>query len=130
MASEMIWTSSCRGTCTKAARGRRLPNPDGFLRPPEVGQKDQGLAVNLLQNQSAAGEHLGDGLLDRSFLHPEQLRRRKLQLLQREGAVTVRGRLQQHVVNARLCPVEGVARNPDPLGDLVGGGEADPAEFG
>ena len=43
--------------------------------------------------------------------------------------MTVRGRLQKDVVDARPCPVDRVSRNPDPLRDLIGGGETDPVDI-
>jgi len=90
-----------------------------------VRQKDQGLAVDFLQQQGTTREHLRECLLDDSILHFQQLHRRELEFFQRQGAVPVRGRLQQHVVDARPCPVKRVSRNPDSLGDLVGSREAD-----
>jgi hypothetical protein len=101
------------------------PCRDAFLRPPEMRQEDQGLAVDLLQQQRAACKHLRQGLLAYWLRHLQQLRRRELELREWQGAVTVRGRFQQHVVDARPRPVERVSRNPDLLRDLVGSGEAD-----
>ena len=43
--------------------------------------------------------------------------------------MSVRSRFQQHVVDARPCPIERVPRNPDLLRDLVGGREADPVDI-
>ncbi len=39
--------------------------------------------------------------------------------------MSVRSRFQQNMVDARPCPIDRVSRNPDLLGDLVGGREAD-----
>src|SRR2546428_1537839 len=48
--------------------------------------------------------------------------------LSRQSTMSVRGRFQQYMVDARPCPIERVSRNPDSLGDLVGGREADPVD--
>src|SRR5205807_2656495 len=44
----------------------------------------------------------------------------------RQGAMAVRGSLQQGVVDASLGAVDGILRNPYLLGNLVGGREANP----
>jgi hypothetical protein len=93
-----------------------------------VRQEDQGLAVDLLQQQGAARKHLRQCLLDSPFRHFQQLDRRELELPERQSAVTVRSRFQQHVVDARPCPIERVSRNSNLLRDLVGGREADPVD--
>jgi len=99
-----------------------------LLRPPEMRQEDQGLDVDLLEQQRTARKHLREGLLDNRFLHLQQLRRRKLELCQRQSAVSVRGRFRQDMVDARPRPVERVSGNPNLLGDLIGGREADPVD--
>jgi hypothetical protein len=91
-------------------------------------QEDQGFPFDLLQQQGATREHLRQRLLDSPFRHLQQLHRRELELLQWQGTVSVRSRFQQHVIDARTCPVERISRNPDLLRDLVGGREADPVD--
>jgi hypothetical protein len=51
---------------------------DALFRLPQVGQEDQRLAVDFLQQQRTALEHLRQGLLDYGFRHFQQLRRREL----------------------------------------------------
>src|ERR1039457_1499166 len=91
-------------------------------------QEDQSIAVDFLQQQGTTREHLRQRLLDCPFGHLQQLHCRELEFSERQSAVTIRSRFQQHVVDARPCPIERVPRNPNLLRDLVSGREADPVD--
>ena len=112
--------------------GRRQPpdtDRDFLLRPSQMGQKDQRLAVDLFENQKARGQHPRQPSLDDFRRRFKELDGRGLQFFQRQRAMAFRGRAQQNVIDAGPGPVLGVFRDPDALGDPVGRGESDAVDL-
>ena len=105
------------------------PGRNSLLRSSQVGQEDQKLAIDFFENQKAAGQHLRERPLDDILRHLQQLHGRGLEFIERQGAMSLRGRPQQNVIDAGTRPVLRVFWDPDALSDLIGRGEADAVDL-
>ena len=92
-------------------------------------QEDQRLAVDLFQQEKAAGQHLRHSLLDRLHRHFQQFHCRGLQLLQRQGTMSFGGCPQKYVVYPSPSPILRILGYSDALSNLIRRGEADAVDL-